>query len=61
MELFCSRDLALRLGAVAPETTAHHKALKNAGHLLVRDPETSGPMFWPWQVTTSEMVTSRSS
>jgi hypothetical protein len=61
MELHCSRDLALRLGAVGPETMAQRKELKNAGHLLVRDPETSWPMFWPWQVTTTEMVTSKSS
>lgn len=49
MELRCSRDLALRLGAVKPETLDEHKQLRDAGfHLLVRDPETSAPLFWLW-------------
>lgn len=49
IELRCSRDLALRLGAVGPETVAHHKALRDRGDLLVRDTITSWPMFWAWQ------------
>lgn len=49
MELRCSRDLALHLGAIEPETLDEHKQLRDAGfHLLVRDPETSAPMFWLW-------------
>lgn len=54
LELRCSRDLALRLGAIGPETIAHHRELKAAGHMLVRDTETSWPMFWPWLITTIE-------
>ncbi len=46
-ELRCSRDLALWLGAISPDTVAHHKALRDAGHILVRDKITSWPMFWP--------------
>lgn len=48
IELRCSRDLALRLGAIGPETIAHHKALRDAAHLMIRDKVTSWPMFWPW-------------
>jgi hypothetical protein len=48
VELRCSRDLALRLGAITPETVKHHLALRDAGHLLVRDKTTGWPMFWPW-------------
>lgn len=48
MELRCPRELALRLGAIAPLDIAAHKELKNAGHILVRDPESAEPVFWPW-------------
>ena len=48
IELRCSRDLALRLGAITPETVKHHIQLRDAGHLLVRDKTTGWPMFWPW-------------
>jgi hypothetical protein len=48
MELRCSRDLALRLGAIEPADIDQHKSLKKAGHLLVRDGETGAAMFWPW-------------
>lgn len=47
MELRCTRDLALRLGAVEPASVDQHKGMKNAGHLLIRDPATSFPLFWP--------------
>lgn len=64
VELRCSRDLALRLGAVGPETIAHHREMKNAGHLLVRD-ERAWPMFWPWELLPAqramEIVRARSS
>lgn len=49
IELRCSRDLALRLGAIAPETTAHHRALMQGGNLLLRDVQTGWALFWPWQ------------
>lgn len=48
MELRCSLDLAIKLGAISPIDVAQHKALKLDGqHILVRDPETGWPMFWP--------------
>jgi hypothetical protein len=50
MELRCSRDLALRLGAIEPANVEAHKELKKAGHLLVRDGETNTAMFWPWSM-----------
>jgi hypothetical protein len=58
-ELRCTRDLAWRLGAISPETIAHHKALRDAGHMLVRDIETSWPMFWPWQLSRDDMAKAR--
>jgi hypothetical protein len=49
IELRCSRDLAMRLGAIIPETMTHHKLMRDSGHyLLVRDKQTSWPMFWQW-------------
>lgn len=47
MELRCSLDLAMWLGAICPDNPDHHRALKKAGHMLVRDIDTSWPMFWP--------------
>jgi hypothetical protein len=49
IELRCSRDLALRLGAIGPDNVAHHRQLRDAGHLLVRDYQLpTWPLFWPW-------------
>ena len=57
MELHCSRDLALRLGAVDPANAADHRDLKGRGYLLVRDlSEPSRPMFWPWVGGTGMVV-----
>jgi hypothetical protein len=61
MELLCSRELALRLGAVVPETTRHHRELRDAGHMLVRDGQTGWAMFWPLALTREDLVTARSS
>lgn len=61
MELRCSRDLALRLGAVAPETTRHHREMRDAGDLLVRDGQTGWAMFWKWELTREDLVIARSS
>jgi len=47
-ELLCSRELAQRLGAISPMTKEQHRALRDAGYLLVRDPMTSWALFWPW-------------
>lgn len=56
IELRCSRDLAIRLGAIAPDTAEHHRQLRDAGkHMLIRDTTTSWPMFWalvPEQLST---------
>lgn len=61
MELRCSRDLALRLGAVVPETTKRHREMRDAGDLLVRDGQTGWAMFWRWELTKQDLVTARSS
>lgn len=61
MELRCSRDLALRLGAVTPETTKRHREMRDAGHMLIRDNQTGRAMFWPMQSTREDLVTARSS
>jgi hypothetical protein len=45
IELRCTRDLALRLGATMPETTAHHRQLRDQGDLPVCDPRQ------PWLAT----------
>jgi hypothetical protein len=51
IELRCSRDLALKLGAVIPGAIKHDRELRDAGHLIVRDKQTGWAMFWPWQLT----------
>lgn len=56
MELHCSRDLALRLGAVAPDTIAHHRELKNTC-LMVRDAVVPAPLYWPWAMSRIERLT----
>jgi hypothetical protein len=62
IELRCSRDLAVRLGAFWPETTRHHRELRDGGeHMVVRDRETSWPMFWKWQMSRADMAAARSS
>lgn len=61
-ELLCSRGLAIRLGAIVPDTIQHHRYLKRRGaHLLVRDIETDSPMFWKWELTKEDLVSARSS
>jgi len=55
-ELVCSRDLAEKLGAVSPMTIDHHRRLRNAGNILMRDRATGGPMFWPWALNPIEIV-----
>lgn len=61
MEILCSRDLALRLGAVIPETTKHHRELRDRGDMLVRDGRTGWAMFWPLELTREDLVNARSS
>ena len=60
-ELRCSRELALRLGAVEPVSVRQHRELRDAGHLLVRDVIAVTPLFWPWQLTGRDMASTRSS
>ena len=48
-ELRCSRDLALRLGAITPATMREYRSMQEAGWLLVRDPQSGWPAFWEWQ------------
>lgn len=45
LELRCSRDLALRLGAVAPLTVVDIKRMKAEGCMVIRD-ELAQPLFW---------------
>lgn len=52
--LRCNHDLAVRLGAVWPQTTAHHRELIAAsdgspGMLIIRDQATGWPLFWHLQ------------
>lgn len=48
IELRCSHDLALWLGAIEPHDVLHHRALKaNGVSLMLRDPLTLQVMFWP--------------
>jgi hypothetical protein len=56
MELRCRGDLAMWLGAVVPTTPVEHRALRDSGHLLVRDPGTGWPLFWRWQLTDEEIA-----
>jgi len=49
MELICHRALAVKIGAVDPLTMDEHRQLRDQGALLIRDPDTSSPLFWRWQ------------
>lgn len=54
-ELFCSRELALWLGAREPVSIAQHKELRDSGNcILVRERVALLPMFWPLLVSTRE-------
>lgn len=55
MEVHCSRDLAVSLGAIAPQSIDHHRALRDAGYLRLRD-EHGLALFWPWQAMREEQV-----
>lgn len=46
MELRCSHDLALRLGAVEPTSIEQARELKKGGHIIVRGHE-GQLLFWP--------------
>ncbi len=58
IELRCSRELALLLGAIAPQTLREHRQMRDAGHLRVRDGRCMvSPLFWPWAVNRAEEMT----
>lgn len=60
MELHCSYDLALRLGAIVPDNARHHRQLRDTGIcLLMRDPRAGVAMFWPWQMTGADIAAER--
>ena len=61
IELRCSGDLALRLGAIAPASPQEHRLMRDAGMLLIRDRETACPFFWPWASNVAGEISSRSS
>lgn len=47
IELRCSRELALWLGAFEPSSPAHHRELRASGqYMMLRDRITLRPMFW---------------
>jgi len=48
-DVHCSRELAIWLGAKAPETVWQHRMLRDAGYLLLRD-EAGRALFWRRQV-----------
>lgn len=56
MELRCGSGLAIRLGAVLPQDLAHYRALRAAGHLLVRDPISGTALFWPWLLSPTQKL-----
>lgn len=61
MELHCPHDLALRLGAICPDSTAHHKALRDAGDGMVVRDQDGAAMFWPLLFEDRLAVARRSS
>lgn len=61
IEVRCSGQLAIRLGAIPPATVAEHKQLRDAGFILIRDRDTAYPMFWPWAVNVADEIATRSS
>jgi hypothetical protein len=47
IELRCSRELAIWLGAVPPTSVEDHKRMRASGQfILVRERVTLEPMFW---------------
>lgn len=48
IDLGCSRELALKLGAIEAVNGAHFRAMRESGtFILCRDPETMQVLFWP--------------
>ena len=60
IEVYISRELALQLGCIEASDVQNHRELrKGAACLLVRDPLTLAPMFWP--IIPASAVTRESS
>jgi hypothetical protein len=60
IELRAGRDLALKLGAVRPLSIAHHRAMRDAGDLLVRNQD-GAALFWSWQRSRGDTIVATSS
>ncbi len=46
-ELHCPRELAIWLGAFEPGNLGNYRDCRARGDLLLRDPLSLRPMFWP--------------
>lgn len=55
MEVRCTRDLALKLGAISPKDNIEHKNFKNQGMMLFRDQHML-PLFMPWQLSKLDIA-----
>lgn len=56
MELRCSRDLALRLGAAEPVDIAQHKRIRDSGIFLLMRDQDGNALFWKWATTVPESM-----
>lgn len=52
MELHCPRELALKLGAIAPISVQEHRQLRGEHCMLVRA-EAGQALFWPLQLVAA--------
>ncbi len=48
IEVYISRELALKLGCIIPGDLQHHREIKKGiACMMARDPLSLDPMFWP--------------
>jgi len=59
VNLMCSRELALKIGAVEVLSAHQFRAIRASGAIVVRDPETLQPLLWPI-IPGSQLLTARS-
>jgi hypothetical protein len=61
IQLVCSTDLALKLGAVIPGTLRQQRELQTSpDHLIVRDRRLPyHPLFWRWTLPRTERAAER--